>query len=128
MKLGVDIRVNSLYTVQVNNERDYIMQVAVIHTAFEESPRTVAFVNIPEDARSTDEALEYAYRWTNNVMGSWSRTDIEDNGDYNPDVTVMADLPVHEGVTYGLRSTSMGDQMLIGNKKYKVAGFGFEEI
>ena len=79
MKLGVDIRVNSLYTVQVNNERDYIMQVAVIHTAFEESPRTVAFVNIPEDARSTDEALEYAYRWTNNVMGSWSRTDIEDN-------------------------------------------------
>lgn len=128
MKLGVDIRVNSLYTVQVNNERDYIMQVAVIHTAFEESPRTVAFVNIPENARSTDEALEYAYRWTNNVMGSWSRTDIEDNGDYNPDVTVMADLPVHEGVTYGLRSTSMGDQMLIGNKKYKVAGFGFEEI
>jgi hypothetical protein len=128
VKLGVDIRVNSLYTVQVNNERDYIMQVAVIHTAFEESPRTVAFVNIPENARSTDEALEYAYRWTNNVMGSWSRTDIEDNGDYNPDVTVMADLPVHEGVTYGLRSTSMGDQMLIGNKKYKVAGFGFEEI
>ena len=125
VKLGVDIRVNSLYTVQVNNERDYIMQVAVIHTAFEESPRTVAFVNIPEDARSTDEALEYAYRWTNNVMGSWSRTDIEDNGDYNPDVTVMASLG--EG-GMGLRSTSMGDQMLIGNKKYKVAAFGFEEI
>ena len=125
MKLGVDIRVNSLYTVQVNNERDYIMQVAVIHTAFEESPRTVAFVNIPEDARSTDEALEYAYRWTNNVMGSWSRTDVEDNGDYNPDVTVMASLG--EG-GMGLRSTSMGDQMLIGNKKYKVAAFGFEEI
>ena len=125
MKLGVDIRVNSLYTVQVNNERDYIMQVAVIHTAFEESPRTVAFVNIPEDARSTDEALEYAYRWTNNVMGSWSRTDIEDNGDYNPNVTLMASLG-KGGM--GLRSTSMGDQMLIGNKKYKVAAFGFEEI
>ena len=71
------------------------------------------------------EALEYAYRWTNNVMGSWSRTDIEDNGDYNPDVTVMASLG--EG-GMGLRSTSMGDQMLIGNKKYKVAAFGFEEI
>jgi hypothetical protein len=28
----------------------------------------------------------------------------------------------------GLRSTSMGDQMLIGNKKYKVAAFGFEEM
>ena len=125
MKLGVDIRVNSLYTVQVNNERDYIMQVAVIHTAFEESPRTVAFVNIPEDVQSTDDALEYAYRWTNNVMGSWSRTDIEDNGDYNPNVTLMASLG--EG-GMGLRSTSMGDQMLIGNKKYTVAAFGFEEI
>ena len=129
MKLGVDIWVNSLYTVTVKTiERDYIMQVSVIHTAFEDSPRTVALVNIPEDARSTDNALEYAYRWTNNISGSWSRGDIENNGDYNSDVTVMADLPVHEGVTYGLRSTSMGDQMLIGNKKYKVAGFGFEEI
>lgn len=125
MKLGVDIRVSSLYTVQVNNERDYIMQVAVIHTAFEESPRTVAFVNIPEDVQSTDDALEYAYRWTNNVMGSWSRTDIEDNGDYNPNVTLMASLG-KGGM--GLRSTSMGDQMLIGNKKYTVAAFGFEEI
>ena len=101
-------------------------KVAVIHTAFEDSPRTVALVDV--GILTGDQALEYAYRWTNNVMGSWSRTDIEDNGDYNPDVTVMADLPVHEGVTYGLRSTSMGDQMLIGNKKYKVAGFGFEEI
>ena len=125
MKLGVDIRVSSLYTVQVNNERDYIMQVAVIHTAFEESPRTVAFVNIPEDVQSTDDALEYAYRWTNNVMGSWSRTDIEDNGDYNPNVTLIASLG-KGGM--GLRSTSMGDQMLIGNKKYTVAAFGFEEI
>lgn len=101
-------------------------KVAVIHTAFEDSPRTVALVDV--GILTGDQALEYAYRWTNNVMGSWSRTDIEDNGDYNPDVTVMADLPVHEGVTYGLRSTSMGDQMLIGNKKYKVAGFGFEEL
>ncbi len=101
------------------------MQVAVIHTAFEKSPRTVAFVNIPEDARSTDEALEYAYRWTNNVMGSWSRTDIEDNGDYNPDVTVMASLG--EG-GMGLRSTSMGDQMLTGTKKYKLAACVFGEV
>ena len=83
------------------------------------------FVNIPEDVQSTDDALEYAYRWTNNVMGSWSRTDIEDNGDYNPNVTLMASLG--EG-GMGLRSTSMGDQMLIGNKKYTVAAFGFEEI
>jgi hypothetical protein len=99
------------------------MQVAVIHTAFEDTPRTVALVEVG-DLEGT-EALEYAYRWTNNVMGSWSRTDIEDNGDFNPNVTVMA--PLHEG-GMGLRSTSMGDQMVLGNKKFKVAAIGFEEI
>ena len=41
------------------------------------------------------EAMEYAYRWTNNVMGSWSIKkevfeDGETNGDFNPNVTVMA--------------------------------------
>ena len=104
------------------------MQVAVIHTAFEDSPRTVAFVDVP-DGTETNEALEYAYRWTNNVMGSWSRKeevfeDGETNGDFNPNVTVMA--PLENGM--GIRSTSMNDQMLIGNKKYKVAMLGFEEI
>lgn len=104
------------------------MQVAVIHTAFEDSPRTVAFVNVP-DGTETNEALEYAYRWTNNVMGSWSRkeevfADGETNGDFNPNVTVMA--PLENGM--GLRSTSMGDQMLLGTTKYKVAMCGFEEI
>ena len=108
-------------------------QVAVIHTAFEDSPRTVAFVDVPE-LPSTNEMLEYAYRWTNNVMGSWSIKEEffeggEKNGDYNPNVTVMA--PLHtdgSGKEWGHRSTSMGDQMLIGNKKYKVAFAGFEEI
>ena len=104
------------------------MQVAVIHTAFEDSPRTVAFVDVP-DGTETNEALEYAYRWTNNVMGSWSRKeevfeDGETNGDFNPNVTVMA--PLENGM--GIRSTSMNDQMLIGNKKYKVAMLGYEEI
>jgi hypothetical protein len=31
-------------------------------------------------------------------------------------------------VTYGLRSTSVNDQMLIGNQKYVVAGCGFKTI
>ena len=98
-------------------------QVAVIHTAFEDSPRTVAFVEVGE--RIGNEALEYAYRWTNNIMGSWS---MKLGEDANYDVTVMAELPVYDGQTYGLRSTSMNDQMLVGNKKYKVAAMGFEEI
>jgi hypothetical protein len=109
-------------------------QVAVIHTAFEDTPRTVAFVNVPDEF-SADMALGYAYKRTNNIMGSWSKPqvfewngEVIENEDFSEDVTVMAPLPVEDGVEYGLRSTSMGDQMLFGNKKYKVAMVGFEEI
>ena len=104
-------------------------QVAVIHAAFGDTPHTVAFVDA-DPSMSLSEKLEYAYRWTNNVMGSWSIKEevFEDgttNGDFNPNVTVMA--PLHEG-GMGLRSTSVGDQMLVGNKKYVVASFGFETL
>ena len=67
-------------------------------------------------------------------MGSWSIKkeyfeNGEENGDYNENVTVMAPLHVDDnGKQWGLRSTSVGDQMLVGNVKYKVANFGFEEI
>ena len=98
-------------------------QVAVIHTAFEDTPRTVALVEVGD--RQGTEALEYAYRWTQNIIDSWSQKLPVDGNDA---VTVMADLPVVDGKTYGLRSTSMGDQMLLGNKKYTVAMVGFEEI
>ena len=47
------------------------MKVTVVHTAFEDKPQIVAEVNAPH--AKVEEALEYAYRWTNNVMGSWSR-------------------------------------------------------
>ena len=109
------------------------MKVAVIHTAFEETPNTVAFVNVGE--REGTDALEYAYRVTQNLEGSWSKGETFEfkgetytNKDYNDDVTVMAALPVSDGVEYGLRSTSMHDQILLGNKKYRVAFAGFEEI
>ena len=105
------------------------MKVSVIHAAFGDTPHVVAFVDVP-DGTDDMNAMEYAYRWTNNVMGSWSRKekffeDGSENGDYNENVTVMA--PLHK-VGMGLRSTSMGDQMLVGTKKYEVAMFGFEEI
>ena len=111
-------------------------QVAVIHTAFEETPRTVAFVKVPEDM-PTMTALEYAYKRTNNIEGSWSRGETFEfkgethvNPDYSSDVTVVADLPVSEktGEVMGLRSTSVGDQMLLGTIKYKVAPMGFKAI
>ena len=95
-------------------------KVAVIHTAFEDKPSTVAFVDVPENSTLIDK-LEYAYRWTQNIMDSWSLKMPEDGNDA---VTVVGD--VSDG--YGLRSTSVGDQMLVGNVKYKVARFGFETL
>jgi hypothetical protein len=105
------------------------MLVQVIHSAFSErnNPITVATVKAPQS--DIDAALEYAYRWTNNVMGSWSRDeqvfeDGSENGDFNPNVTRVA--PLHNGM--GLRSTSMGDRMIIDGVTYEVAMFGFEKL
>ena len=95
-------------------------QVAVIHTAFEDKPSTVAFVNVKKDM-SLIEKLEYAYRWTQNIFDSWSLKMPEDGND---DVTVMGEIV--NGM--GIRSTSVGDQILMGTKKYRVAFAGFEEI
>jgi hypothetical protein len=99
----------------------------VIHKAFEDTPITVA--EVETTLNTVDEALEYAYRWTNNVMGSWSRPEKtfsngDKNGDYNPAVTTLA--PLHDGM--GLRSTSMGDEMIVDGKTFKVAMLGFEEV
>ena len=94
--------------------------VAVIHTAFEDKPSTVALVHTKE-GMTLIEQLEYAYRWTQNIMDSWS---LKGYADGNSDVTVMGDIS--NGM--GLRSTSMGDQMLVGNKKYVVAMIGFETL
>ena len=112
------------------------MQIAVIHTAFEDQPNTVAFVDVGE--RTGTDALEYAYRWTNNIEGSWSIKEKTlklndgstiENGDYNEAVTVMAPLHVDkDGKEWGHRSTSVGDQMLMGTTKYTVASFGFKEM
>ena len=95
-------------------------QVAVIHTAFEEKPSTGAFVDVPEEGTLIDK-LEYAYRWTQNIFDSWSLKMPEDGNDA---VTVMGDIS--DG--YGLRSTSVGDQILVGTEKYVVARMGFETL
>jgi hypothetical protein len=93
-------------------------QVAVIHTAFEDSPSTVAFINVKEDM-TLSEKLEYG--WTQNIFDSWSLKMPEDG---NEDVTVMGDI----SSGYGLRSTSVGDQVLVGTEKYVVAPCGFETL
>ena len=92
----------------------------------------VAMVNASAHDDLTD-ALEYAYRFTNNVMGSWSikkeylptRDGGEmENGDYNEDVTVLHTRP--DGM--GQRSTMMGDRMIVDGKTYRVAIAGFKEV
>jgi len=112
------------------------MKLSVIHRAFEESSRLVAFVDVSDDM-PVMEALEYAYHRTQNLAGSWSREsefefggEIHQNPDFSEDVTVMADLPVSKrtGQVMGLRSTSVGDHILCGRTKYAVADFGFDKI
>ena len=95
-------------------------QVAVIHKAFEDKPSTVAFVKVKSDM-TLSEKLEYAYRWTQNIFDSWSLKMPEDGND---DVIVMGDIS--DG--YGLRSTSVGDQVLVGTEKYVVAPMGFTTL
>jgi hypothetical protein len=71
------------------------------------------------------EALEVAYRWTQNFEDSWSIKD--GNPDNSDAVTIEAPLPVYAGRTYGLRSTSVGDEMEINGVRYVVASFGFKK-
>jgi hypothetical protein len=76
-------------------------------------------------------ALEFAYRWTNNIEGSWSRRDLPEaeNPDANPEyVEVVAPLPTHNGKPIGLRSSMMRDQFVVEGLTYEVATFGFDLV
>lgn len=103
------------------------MFIKVIHRAFEDQPETVARVEAQGD--SVEECLEYAYRCTQNIEGSWSIKD--GNADNCAGVTVLKDLYVDDrGKTWGHRSTSVGDLMQVegANREYRVAGVGFERV
>lgn len=107
------------------------MEVLVIHRAFEQEPRPVARVTIPltivEAAdHPIERALDFAYAKTQNTDGSWSMG-IAPDGD--PRVVRLA--PLHQqsdGTHLGLRSTHIGDRMVIGDSMFQVASIGFEEI
>ena len=86
-------------------------KVSVIHSAFGESPSVVAFVECPA-TMTTDEKLEYAFMKTNSIDDAlWN----------NADVTKMFGGDA-------CRSTSTGDMVLIGTKKYKCAFIGWELV
>ena len=108
------------------------MKITVIHCAFEDGNAVkVAEVNVTHTT-DIESAMGYAYRYTNNVMGSWS---MKIGDDANADVTVLAPLHEVDGQQMGLRSTSMGDHMWVDMEDgstmqdiYEVAMVGFKKI
>ena len=99
------------------------LTVEVIHCAFEDVPIHVATVQSAPH-HNTIEACEFAFRWTQNIHDSWSMKG-ELDGSHN--VFVMA--PLHQGKDgqpLGLRSTSVGDRMIINGVVFEVAPNGFE--
>ena len=86
-------------------------KVAVIHSAFEDAPTTVAFVEV-DPALSDMEKCEKAFMLTNSINDAWGN---------------------NEGVTklFGgdaCRSTSTGDMVLVGTKKYMCDHVGWKEV
>lgn len=106
------------------------MIATLIHKAFSDEPTTVAKIDVGN--RTGMSALEYVYRITQNIEGSWSKGEFFDDGtvnpDYNEDIRLTTMLETDEdGVTWGLRSTSMGDVVELQGRRYVVAAMGFKE-
>ena len=86
-------------------------KVAVIHSAFEDNPRTVAFVEV-DKSLSIEEKLDIAFVKTNSIDEAWWD---------NKEVTAI--FP-----DKSCRSTSSGDMVLIGNVKYKCESGGWSKV
>ena len=86
--------------------------VAVIHSAFEDSPRTVAFVNV-EKTLTTKKKLEKAFMLTNSIGDAW----------------YTSDEVAYIGPDKACRSTSVGDMIRLENgKKFKCENTGWSEV
>jgi len=88
--------------------------------------------NIKIDSQhETNIALEYAYRFTQNIEGSWSQGPIFEDGtantDYRDFIEVVAPLEAHNGKIYGHRSSMSGDEFELDGDVYRVASFGFKK-
>ena len=86
-------------------------EVAVIHAALEDKPRTVAFISMNK-SMTVDEKLEKAFMLTNSIDGAWYKDD---------------------GVNYigpekSCRSTMVGDFVLIGKTKYECKPAGWSKV
>lgn len=124
-----------LYVIDSNKE-NRLTKVIVYHAnnpTFGLGAPRGGFTRVAEvevsDATPHLEGLDLAYAHTQNIGGSWSRgptLDGERNPDYNAGVAVLAPLPTHDGRTYGIRSTSVGDILEVNALFFQVASIGFE--
>jgi hypothetical protein len=117
-----------------DREKEFKMQIMVIHSDRETGNQEVVAA-VVFDGNNPINAMDYAFRWTNNIDGSWSQGEdiavdghLYENPDFNPNVKVLAPLPTYLGRTYGHRSTSVGDVMIVDGEAYRVASFGFEKV
>jgi len=86
--------------------------VAVIHSAYEDSPRTVALVNV-DKSWSKNKKLEKAFMLTNTIDAAW----------------YTSDEVVYIGPEKSCRSTSVGDIVRFENgKKFKCEPAGWVEL
>tara|TARA_R100000541_G_C1881924_1_gene82432 strand:+ start:670 stop:1080 length:411 start_codon:yes stop_codon:yes gene_type:complete len=109
---------------------------------------SVAEVQIPVEIsayETINDCLEYAYRWTNNIEGSWSSCfsiltarngSKVINGDFNKDVTALE----HREDGLGLRSTMAFDRFIVDGQRqdgeiipdlrrvFECAFVGFKEL
>ena len=76
--------------------------VAVIHSASEDTPRTVAFISM-DKSLSVKEKLEKAFMLTNSIEDAW----------------YTSDKVNYIGPEKSCRSTTVGDFVLIGKTKYE---------
>ena len=86
-------------------------EVAVIHSAYEDKPRTVAFIAM-DKSLSVDEKLEKAYMLTNSINDAW----------------YTSDKVNYIGPEKSCRSTSVGDFVLVGKTKYECKPAGWSKV
>ena len=86
-------------------------EVAVIHAALEDKPRTVAFISMNK-SMTVDEKLEKAFMLTNSIDDAWYT---------NKKLRYI-------GPKKSCRSTMVGDFVLIGSDKYECKDVGWSKI
>ena len=106
MNKKLDALLNTLDDVKNPKEN-----VSVIHAAFGENSHLVAFVEVEKEWTDTKK-LEYAFLKTNSINEAWFAS---------KDVNYIGPEPA-------CRSTSVGDYVLIGTKKYECKPCGWEIV